>query len=446
MLKPVSETLIEFGPKGPAFPKRYDFSGDVDLMDVGRFTQGIPFGDFEALRTNAPVYWHDEAGDGQGFWTVSRYADIVRVSQEWELFSNQIGSHQIAHPPAAERPERFWKAGMDNLINLDGKVHVELRRQHMPFFTPSYIARLRKLVSVKIGELLDRMEGRNGCDIVTEFSSQLPLFTLSTMLGIPESDRPKLVEWMEYVELGFVLMSKRLSPEDMIKYADFGTKFAAKMDEMLDYGAWAITSRRSDPKEDLFTAIANATVDGELLSPEYIDGSWLLIYNAGNDTTRNTISGSVQLFTDNPDQLKLMLADDGLATNAAHEALRLISPVIFMRRTATADTEIAGQKIAAGEKVVVWYPSGNRDEAVFDQPNRFDIRRPNASKHIAFGFGRHICLGQQIAIMQLEEVYKQLFQRFPDLRVSGDVDIAPNNFVYAVRHMPVSYTPNRVVA
>ena len=439
VLRPVSQTVVDHGPKGPHYSKQYDLSGLADLLDIGKFARGMPHDDFDKLRSLAPVYWHDEPGNGQGCWAVTRYDDIISVSKNSELFSNQIGGHQIAAPPASERHERLWSAALDNMINLDGNAHLKLRVSHMPYFTPTYVSDLRKRVASKITKLLDGIEGRGHCDLVREFSSLFPLFTLSEMLGVPEVDRPKLVEWMEYLEMAQVLILKQLLPEDMVKYADFGVKFVAKMDEMLDYGSFMINARRKDPRADLFTAIANATVDGEHLSPEYISGSWLLIYNAGNDTTRNTISGSVKLFSDNPDQKQLLRDDPSLVRNATEEALRMVSPVIFMRRTATADTEIAGQRIAAGEKVVMWYPSANRDETIFADPHRFDIRRSNSSRQLAFGFGRHVCLGQRVAIMQLEEVFKQLWDRFPDIHVSGDVEIAPNNFVYAIRHMPVSY-------
>ena len=426
MLKPVSQTVVDTGPKGPRYPKQYNLSDLTDLLDIGRFARGMPHDEFNKLRAKAPIYWHDEPGEGQGFWAVTRYNDVLEVSRNPGLFSNQVGGHQIAAPPASARHERLWSAALDNMINLDGDVHLQLRMTHMPYFTPAYVSNLQTRVATRIQSLLDSLAGRGECDLVEEFSSQLPLFTLSEMLGVPDPDRPKLVEWMEYIEMAQVLILNQLPPEEMAKYADFGAKFNDKMDEMLDYGSHMINARRADPRADLFTAIANATVGGEPLSAEYIVGSWLLIYNAGNDTTRNTISGSVQLFSDHPDQRQMLEDDPALVRNATYEALRMVSPVIFMRRTATADTEIAGQRIAAGEKVVMWYPSANRDEAIFPDPHRFDIRRANASRQLAFGYGPHVCLGQRVAIMQLEEVFKQLWRRYPNMRVSGDVEIAPN--------------------
>jgi cytochrome P450 len=441
MLKPVSETMIERGHRGHLYPKKYDVGFIADLMDLGVFEQGIPHKDFARMRRDAPIYWNEESGDAEGFWSVMTHAEVCEVGRNQQIYSNQIGGHQITSPPEATRMRRLWSAAMDNMINLDGKPHLELRRQHMPFFRPSYIAELRTRVRAKVTELLNDMADRGGsCDLVHVFSAELPLFTLSKMLGVPDADRPRLAEWMEYIELAPIVQSNRMTGDQQLKYADFGARFIDKMNEMLDYGSYMIKSRRSDPKEDLFTAIANATVEGAQLSDEYVNGTWLLILNGGNDTTRNTISGSVQLFTDFPDQRRLLIGDDSLISNAVHEAVRHISPVLHMRRTATEDTELGGQKIAKGEKVVMWYPSANRDETVFAHPDRFDITRENASKHVAFGFGSHVCIGQLVATMQLEEVYRQLLKRFPDIVVSGEVDIAPNNFTYGIRHMPVSYT------
>jgi len=215
---------------------------------------------------------------------------------------------------------------------------------------------------------------------------------------------------------------------------------------MFEYGRTMLHKRRLDPQPDLMSAIARAQVDGEFLSDEYLDGSWLLIVFAGNDTTRNTISGTMKLLTEFPEQKAKLIADRSLLPGAVNEFIRMVSPVIYMRRTAAKDTEIGGQKIGEGEKVVMWYAAANRDPAVFDNPDQLDIERANADKHIAFGFGPHVCIGKRVAQMQLEAVYDQLLTRFPDMRYAGGVDIAPNNFVFAIRKLPVEFTPERAAA
>ena len=227
--------------------------------------------------------------------------------------------------------------------------------------------------------------------------------------------------------------------------AAFIELFNKNVAEMFDYGRYMLARRRADPQPDLMSAIANAMVDGEPLPDPYLDGAWLLIVFAGNDTTRNSLSGAMKLFTENPDQKARLQADNSLLTNAVHEITRVVSPVIYMRRTATRDTEVGGQRIAEGEKVIMYYGAANRDAAMFPDPERFDIARANAEKNIAFGYGPHICIGRMTAQLQLEEAYRQLFARFPDIRWTGEMDIAPNNFVHAVRRLEVEFTPERAV-
>jgi len=219
--------------------------------------------------------------------------------------------------------------------------------------------------------------------------------------------------------------------------------FQAAVADMFEYGRDMLHKRRIDPQPDLMSAIARAQIDGEFLADEYLDGSWLLIVFAGNDTTRNTISGAMELLSQFPGEKAKLIAKPELMGGAVNEVIRMISPVIYMRRTATRDVEVAGQEIAKGEKVIMYYGSANRDPAVFADPDRFDVERANADKHIAFGYGPHTCIGKQVAKLQLEAVYRQMLARFPDIRQAGPKDVAPNNFVYAIRSMPVEFTAQR---
>jgi cytochrome P450 len=209
---------------------------------------------------------------------------------------------------------------------------------------------------------------------------------------------------------------------------------------MFAYGQHMLHKRREDPQNDLMSAIARAQVDGAFLSDEYLDGSWLLIVFAGNDTTRNTLSGAMKLLTEFPEQKAKLAANPDLLPNAANEFIRMVSPVIYMRRTALKDAEVDGQMIAEGEKVVMYYGAANRDAAVFDNPDALDIARANADKHIAFGYGPHVCLGKRVAQIQLEEAYRQLLVRLPDIRWTGDIEIAPNNFVHAISKLGVTFS------
>jgi hypothetical protein len=312
----------------------------------------------------------------------------------------------------------------------------------MPYFTPAYLGQLKTRIADEVTRLIDRMAPMGEADLVESFSSRLPLFTLCEILGVPESDRERFLKWMHYLELAQNLAARQATEgvTPSLELIQFVADFNANVAEMFEYGQHMLHKRRKDPENDLMSAIARAQVDGEFLSDEYLDGSWLLIVFAGNDTTRNTLSGAARLLTEFPAQKARLMADPSLLPNAANEFIRMVSPVIYMRRTALADAEVAGQRIAEGEKVIMFYGAANRDPAVFERPDVLDVGRPNADRHIAFGYGPHVCLGKRVAQIQLEEAYRQLLTRLPDMEWTGDIEIAPNNFVHAISRLTVRFT------
>lgn len=456
MLKLNSTDPMYGGPPGPAYPKAYDVPPPVSLLSLDTYAgKGHPFAAYAEMREKAPVCWH-ESGDPNdpGFWALTRYADIRAASLDTTSFSSQKGGIQIGYGPPESRHPLLFRATVDTMISLDAPAHIQLRKEHMPFFTVNYVSKLKERVDQKVSSLIDAMEAtfaghapkleassklRDGViDMVEYFSAELPLFTLSEILGIPEADRPKLVDWMHYLEVAQDTMTRvrggaAPTAEDM---AFFGV-FLGKVDEMFAYGRDVLLARRADPKPDLLSAIANMKVDGELLPDEYLDGSWLLIVFAGNDTTRNSLSGTMKLLTENPAAKARLISNPSLLPNMVEEAVRHVTPVIHMRRTALRDTELGGQKIAEGEKIVMWYGAANRDPSVFPDPDVFDLDRRNAGDHLAFGMGSHVCIGKRVAQMQLESAYRQIHERLPDLTYAGGIDIAPNNFVVAIRGLPV---------
>ena len=304
------------------------------------------------------------------------------------------------------------------------------------------------MCSSDLTRLLDEMADKGECDLVENFSAVLPLFTLCEILCVPLEDRPKFLKWMHYLEMAQNMASEQMTAgaAPTLELMQFIADFNSNVEEMFDYGRHMLHRRRADPQADLLTAIARAQVDGEQLSDEFLDGSWLLIVFAGNDTTRNTLSGSMKLLTEFPEERAKLIASPDLLPGAVNEFIRMVSPVIYMRRTATRDAEINGQTIAEGEKVIMYYGAANRDETVFADPDRLIIDRPNADKHIAFGYGPHTCIGKRVAQIQLEEAYRQILARFPDMRWTGEIDIAPNNFVHAIRKLGVSFTAERKAA
>jgi len=437
MLQNLHDRILETYAPEPSYPPAVPFEPPVDLSSLQVFRAGQPYEAFRAMRENAPVCWAKETTTVGGFWALTGYADVRAVSLAPETYSSERGGILMAYGTPDQRHPLLHRASLDQMINLDAPIHFQLRREHMPFFTARYVADLKAKVEAKVTSLLDRIAPLGACDLVETVSAELPLFTLSELLGIPEADRPKLVRWMHFLEIAAAITTEQNAGTIDL---NFFLEFQNNVNEMFDYGQAILQSRRREPKDDLLSAIAHIKADGELLSPEYLDGSWLLIVFAGNDTSRNSISGTMKLLTEFPEQKKKLLANLDLLPNAVNEAIRMVSPVIYMRRTAKKDAELHGQKIAAGEKVVMYYGAANRDPAMFADPDAFDIERANAKDHIAFGTGPHVCLGQRVANMQIEAVYRQILARFPDMQWTGEIDIAPSNFVHAIRKLGVTFT------
>jgi cytochrome P450 len=433
------EILVDNGAQDPVHPMTYPMiETDFTLWNPNSWTRGHPYDLYTKMRTQAPVMWSQMPRGGSGFWSVSRYDDIKSVELAPDVFSSQRGGINLAVMDRKHwRPEILVRAAMDNLISMDEPQHMQMRIQQKDFFIPAYVKELREKVSKKIESLCDDLE-QNGpvVDFVKVFSNQLPLYTLCEMLGVDEEDRQKIVHWMHYLEMASQFMANPL--RTFLGEPLFPLRFKKVVEEMFAYGARVMADRRANPREDLLTVIAHSKLDDELLPQEYLDGSWLLIIFAGNDTTRNSLSGTIKLMTEWPDQRAMVLDDPSMISRMAEESLRMVSPVKHMRRTAMEDTEINGQKIAKDEKVVMWYGAGNRDPEVFPNPDVFDMTRDNVDKHIAFGHGVHKCLGSRVAQMQLRVAYEHLFDRFPNIEFTGDIKYGPNALVHAISKLKVN--------
>ena len=439
----------------PLYEPVNKYQRNFDLTDVFLFEKGQPYEEYKKLRDNSPVHFH-EAGIGDtepGFWVLTKYEDIEFVSRNQQIFSSQLASGTTLTLGYSQEVsiDQLFKSALDHMLGTDDKLHLSMRNPHMKFFTPKYVEELRKKVSLKVTELLDGIAPLGRCNLVDSISSELPIFSLSEILGVPEEDRSKIKEWMTFLEMAQVVGATQAAEKNNIELNEdqqasapdpaMIAMFTNIVKEMFDYGRDILLKRRKDPKDDLLSVIANMEIDGEKLPDEYLDGSWLLIIIAGNETTRNSISGTIKLLTENPDQKEKLINNMELLPNMVNEAIRLISPVIYMRRTTREETLIGDQKIGPQEKVVLYYGAANRDPNVFKNPDAFDIERENAKKHLAFGYGRHLCLGKHMANMQLAEVYKQILTRFPDMQQSDDWKVVPNNFTHSISEMPVSFTP-----
>ena len=430
--------VVDTGQRDPTYPAVYPSLSGFQLDNPASWTRGQPFQLFKEMREQAPVMWSPSRRKGMsGFWSITRYADIKHVELSPEVFSSQRGSMHLALPDRNEwKPRQLVDASLNSLINMDSAVHINLRTQHAPFFFPTYVESLKARVAQKVDSLLDELERRGPVvDFAKVFSHELPMFTLCEMLGIDESDRPRVIKWMHYLESAAQYLTNPL--QAFLAEPSLPFRFNKVLQEMFDYGKEVMADRRRHPREDLLSLIAHAEIEGEKMSQEYLDGSWLLIIFAGNDTTRNSLSGTMRLMTEFPEQRQMIIDDPSLIPKMSHEALRLVSPVITMRRTATEETEIAGQQIAENEKVIMWYGAANRDPDVFPDPDRFDMHRPNVEKHLAFGHGVHKCLGNRIAQMQLNIAYERIFDRFPNIQWTGKQKIAPVVLVHAISSLQV---------
>ena len=432
------DVFTDSGKSVPSNPATYPMlETDFQLWNPNSWKRGHPYELYKQMREQAPVMW-SPMRKADGFWAVSRYEDIKAVELAPTVFSSQRGGINMAVPPRENwKPEVLMRAALDTLISMDEPRHMQMRIQQKDFFIPAYVSKLRESVARKVDELCDDLEKAGPeLDFVNVFSNQLPLFTLCEMLGVDEADRQKIVHWMHYLEMASQFLSNPF--RTFLAEPMFPLRFKKTVDEMFAYGARVMADRRRNPREDLLTAIAHSKLDGEDLPQEYLDGSWLLIIFAGNDTTRNSLSGTIKLMTEWPDQRAMVLDDPSLIPIMSEEALRMVSPVKHMRRTAVEDTELNGQRIAKDEKVVMWYGAGNRDPEVFPNPDVFDMTRDNVSKHIAFGHGVHKCLGARVAQMQLRTAYEKIFDRFPNIEFTGDIKYAPNALVHAISKLKVN--------
>ena len=394
----LSDEVLKNKINDPAFPNNSSYKASESLNDLDLFTKGQPTNLYKELRDNAPVYFHDPmpTDPEPGYWVLTRHEDIKYVSMNPKIFSSQYATGNMLTQGSEEnRHPRLFKSTIDHMLNLDGEMHIGLRKEHMPFFKPGFVEDLQKKVTFKVGQLLDQIAPMGECNLVSEVSQQLPIYTLSEILGIPEADRQKLVSWMEFLELAQYFAVEQIKQQnegvtDSSPDPEMINLFNAMVDEMFDYGKFILHDKRKNPKNDLLSAIANAKIEGEELSQEFLDGSWLLIIFAGNDTTRNTMSGGIKLLHDNQDQKELLINNLDHLPNFINETVRCVSPVIHMRRTSLEETEINGQKIGPYEKISLWYGAANRDPEVFEDPDTFNILRENADKHLAFGIGRHL--------------------------------------------------------
>jgi cytochrome P450 len=410
---------------------------EINLSDVLFWARPLEEreGAFATLRRERPISFHEEPyieglpfPKGPGYWALTRHADILAVSRQPELFCSGKGSNIADLPP--DFSEFFG-----SMINMDDPRHARLRRIVSRGFTPRMIQDAEDNVNRTAKAIVDSVIDRGQCDFVSDIAAALPLKIICEMMGIPDSQY-KFVFDRTNIILGAGDPEYVSNPLEIVPVLlQSGAELAQLVQELAQL-------RREKPTDDLTSALVNAEVDGEKLTDQELGSFFVLLVVAGNETTRNAISHGMKALCDYPEQRARWAADfDGLAPTAVEEIVRWATPVIHFRRTATRDTQLSGQKVKEGEKVVLWYCSGNRDDTVFPDPFRFDVGRQN-NEHVGFGGpGPHFCLGAHLARREITVMFRELFQRLPDLQVVGEPAKLLSFFIHGIKRMQCEFRP-----
>jgi cytochrome P450 len=407
---------------------------EIDLSDLDAFYDEIPFAWFDHLRREAPVFWNPEQPPRHGFWAVTRHVDIVSVSRDTGTFSSQRGHVALEELSADERDAR------QTMLETDPPRHTHLRSIVSPFFTGRAVEAYEGFVRELTRQVLDDALPRGKFDFLEEIAEQVPIRVLVRLLGVPPEDTDRIIE------LGDALiahadpdLSRLVSDsENTDEFRLYPFRSPAGK-ELWDYAHQLAAHRRREPKDDLVSRLLNAEVDGKRLTESEFDNFFSLLAVAGNETTRQALAHGMLAFIERPDEWKRLQSDRSLLPTAVEEVIRWATPVLHFRRTATRDTELGGQQIKEGDKVVVWYISANRDQQVFDDPYRFDVgRAPN--EHLSFGIGRHYCLGAFLARLEIRVVLQELLERVETIELTGPARRIRSNWANGLKQMPVRVT------
>ena len=403
-------TFDRAGTRTPDHPTR----PEIQLLSPDFY--GPRFEELAAwMRAEAPMYWDDSIG----IWGAAAYEDVKRLSRDWKTFCSGKGS----------RPE----SSVPSMINMDPPEHTRRRRMVGAGFSLRRVQDHEPSLRERVTRLIDSIIERGECDVVTDVATPLPMYMIGELMGLPEEDHSELLHWSDLFATGGEEIRDEVV-EAVRAYSVY----------ILDQ----VAQRRGGSAEDLISLIVNADDEQGPLSDIDLVFETMLVLVGGDETTRHVISGGVEALLRHPDQLARLRAEPALLPGAIEEMLRWVSPIRNMNRTATVDIEVHGQQVKEGDRILLLYPSANRDETVFTEPDRFDITRtPN--DHVAFGaFGRHHCLGAPLARLELRVLFEELLARLPDLQLVSQDEPARRrgNFVLGIEHLPVTFTPGHRVS
>jgi cytochrome P450 len=402
----------------------------LELIDPHFYGQnGPPHELWKQLRAESPIHWC-EVPTVEPFWAITRQQDIRFISRQPDKFLSEAG---VTLMPRDREPIQDQGLGaMKVVITMDPPQHRAVRKVASPWFTPRALKQIDAAIDESARALVDELAGESGkgeTDLAMGMAVSHPLRILATALGVPREQEPKILE----------LSNRLFAPEDS-ELGSGGTRedFETLGKEFLELFLPIIQDRRANPTDDLASLLANGQVDGQPMGPAETLGYYLIVFNAGHDTTKNALAGGFRALIENPEQFDKVRRDISRAPDAVEEILRWTSSVNFMKRTAACDTEVGGQKIKQGDALVMFYGSGNRDESVFDDPYTFDIdRSPN--RHVAFGYGEHFCMGAHLARRSQRAIVEELARRVVRWEIIGEPEWISASFVVGLKHLPVAY-------
>lgn len=407
-------------------------ASSINLADLDLFQNGAPWGAFAELREQSPVHWNEEEAPNHGFWGVTKFHDIVSVLRDPETFTSERFTN-------LEEVDADQEEARRSLLETDGSRHRALRRLLQGQFTPAAVAKYETYLRGLTATTLDKAFAKGEFDFVQEVSADFPINVLVRLLDVPQEDAGQLIDWGNRM-VGFddpEHADLMMNDPESEKYRLVPFRSPAAL-EVYEYGDELARQRRGKDGTDLVSVLVNGEMsDGIPLSERDFHTNFLLLVVAGNETTRHTITHTMRNLIQHPDQLALLQENPDMIPWAVEEFLRYASPVYHFRRTATKDTEIRGQKIKAGDKVVPWFASGNRDTDIFQNPDVFDVTR-NPNEHMTFGRGGpHMCLGNALARIELRVMFEDLISRIDRVELTGEVDYLRSNFVHGIKRMPV---------
>jgi cytochrome P450 len=406
----------------------------TDLISPAAYGEnGPPHDTWTRLRRESPVH-HCAPSGFHPFWAVTRHEDICWISKQPDVFLNAPGIVVTTPEQQAMRESGEGLGQMRTIIEMDPPEHRSFRKVASPYFTPRSLGRLDEEIDRSARETVDRLAGATGegeCDFAVDVAAAHPLRILSSVLGVSRDREPDVLRLTNQLFAADDPELQRQGVDRQQAIMELGTELYALFDEV-------IQDRRANPKDDLASVIANAKVDGEPMGPMETFGYALIVFTAGHDTTKNSLAGGMHALIENPDELEKLRSDPSLVNSAVEEIVRWTSPVNYMKRTVASDVEVRDQKLKAGEELVLFYASGNRDEDVFEDPFRFEIDREK-NPHVGFGIGEHFCLGSHLARRSQRALFRELATRLEHVELAGKPEQIASSFVVGLKHLPIRY-------